>query len=80
MPLYFMPLLGSWLADVCGYNKGVLFALALLTMALIAATRLCKPKTRKSSLRSLPCVAPENGAKHEEKGMVFASIGIIHRP
>ena len=32
MPLYCMPLLGSWLADVCGYNRVVvLFAVALLS-------------------------------------------------
>jgi MFS family permease len=43
-PLCFMPLFGGWLADACGYKALVFIGIALVTMALIAATTLCEPR------------------------------------
>ena len=43
-PLYFMPLLGGWLADTCGYTVLVLLGIALVSIALIVATTLCEPR------------------------------------
>jgi len=43
-PLYFMPLLGGWVADTCGYKALVFIGIVLVTTALIAATTLCEPR------------------------------------
>ena len=44
MPLYFMPLLGGWLADEYGYRVVVLVGGALLFAALACAITLCEPR------------------------------------
>lgn len=44
MPLYFMPLLGGWLADTLGYRPLVLIGGVLLVGALILARTLCEPR------------------------------------
>ncbi len=44
MPLYFMPLLGGWLADEYGYRVVVLVGGALLLGALAGAFTLCEPR------------------------------------
>ena len=44
MPLYFMPLLGGWLADGYGYRTVVLVGGALLLAALACAATLCEPR------------------------------------
>lgn len=43
-PLYFMPLLGGWLADSYGYTALVLLGIVLVTAAFIVATTLCEPR------------------------------------
>ncbi len=43
-PLYFMPFLGGWIADTCGYTALVLLGIALVSTALIVATTLCEPR------------------------------------
>lgn len=58
LPLYFMPLLGGWLADACGYRTLVLIGIALVTTALIAATTLCEPR------RGDPACGPCGGADY----------------
>ncbi|MBL7077555.1 MAG: MFS transporter [Kiritimatiellae bacterium] len=45
LPMYFMPLLGGWLADTCGYRPLVLIGIAFVTAGLIAACALCEPRT-----------------------------------
>ena len=44
MPLYFMPLLGGWLADRVGYRPLVLAGGVLLVGALVLAHTLCEPR------------------------------------
>ena len=44
MPLYFMPLLGGWLADRVGYRPVVLAGGVLLLGALVFARTLCEPR------------------------------------
>lgn len=43
-PLYFMPLLGGWLADTCGYTALALLGIGLVTTAFVTATTLCEPR------------------------------------
>jgi Na+/melibiose symporter-like transporter len=45
LPMYFMPLIGGWLADTCGYRTLVLFGIGFITAALVAACSLCEPRT-----------------------------------
>ena len=58
MPLYFMPLLGGFLADTLGYRPLVLLGGALLLGALVLARTLCEP--RRGDPVCGPCVASEN--------------------
>ena len=44
MPLYFMPLLGGWLADQIGYRPLVLMGSVSLLGALVLAHTLCEPR------------------------------------
>jgi len=44
MPLYFMPLLGGWLADRVGYRPLVLVGGGMLLGALVLARTLCEPR------------------------------------
>lgn len=44
MPLYFMPLLGGWLADAYGYPTVVLTGGFLLVGAFACASTLCEPR------------------------------------
>ena len=44
LPLYFMPLLGGWLADTCGYRPLVLLGIAFVTAGFVAAATLCEPR------------------------------------
>jgi MFS family permease len=58
MPLHFMPFLGGWVADLCGYRVVVIFGIVLVTVALIAAAALCEPR-RDDSVCG-PCLVPED--------------------
>ena len=53
MPLYFMPLLGGWLADGFGYRAVVMLGGALLLGALACAYTLCEP--RRGDAECGPC-------------------------
>jgi len=44
LPLYFMPLLGGWVADTFGFDLLLIVAAMLLITALIAAATLCEPR------------------------------------
>ena len=44
MPLYFMPLLGGWLADGHGYGTVVLVGMGLLLGGAVCAATLCEPR------------------------------------
>jgi len=44
MPLYFMPVLGGWLADAYGYRVAVMVGGGLLLGALAWAFTLCEPR------------------------------------
>ncbi len=44
MPLYFMPLLGGWLADGYGYRTVVVAGVLLLLGALVCGCTLCEPR------------------------------------
>ena len=54
MPLYFMPLLGGWLADRVGYRPLVLAGGVLLLGALVLARTLCEP--RRGDPACGPCI------------------------
>jgi MFS family permease len=55
MPLYFMPLLGGWLADRAGYRPLVAMGCVMLLAAIALARTLCEP--RRGELACGPCVA-----------------------
>ena len=57
MPLYFMPLLGGWLADRVGYRALVLMGGVMLLAAIALARTLCEP--RRGDPGCGPCVAIE---------------------
>ena len=44
LPLYFMPLLGGWVADTFSFDILLIVAGVLLIMALITAATLCEPR------------------------------------
>ncbi|MFA7173261.1 MAG: MFS transporter [Kiritimatiellia bacterium] len=44
LPLYFMPFLGGWLSDTCGYKVLVLLGITFLVAAIVVATSLCEPR------------------------------------
>jgi len=58
MPLYFMPLLGGFLADTLGYRPLVLLGGALLLGALVLARTLCEP--RRADPTCGPCAVSED--------------------
>ncbi len=58
MPLYFMPLLGGFLADTLGYRPLVLLGGVLLLGALVLARTLCEP--RRADPFCGPCVPSED--------------------
>jgi MFS family permease len=43
-PLYFMPVLGGWLADVYGYHSVVWIGGILLIGSLLCTLTLCEPR------------------------------------
>jgi MFS family permease len=64
MPLYFMPLLGGWGADLIGYRPLVVAGSMLLLAALAVAGTLCEP--RRGDTRCGPCgerAKPGNGGQ-----------------
>jgi len=44
LPLYFMPLLGGWLADTLGYRALVLLGIGLVAAGFATAMTLCEPR------------------------------------
>jgi len=57
LPLYFMPLLGGWIADTMGYLWLLVFGLVLFSLALLLAWTLCEPRRGDSACG--PCLANE---------------------
>jgi len=57
MPLYFMPLVGGWVADKAGYRPLVLVGGVLLLCALALACTLCEPRRRDPACG--PCIPVE---------------------
>jgi len=62
MPLYFMPLLGGWLADAYGYHTVVLIGGAMLLTGFACALTLCEPR------RGDPACGPRRRGPAELKG------------
>lgn len=60
LPLYFMPLLGGWVADTFGFDILLIVAGMLLITALITAITLCEPR------RGTPACGPCAGAGQPE--------------
>ena len=44
LPVYFMPMLGGWVADTLGYFWLLVLGLALFSLGLILAWTLCEPR------------------------------------
>jgi len=44
LPLYFMPLLGGWIADTMGYFWLLVLGLVLFSLSLLLALTLCEPR------------------------------------
>jgi len=55
MPLYFMPMLGGWLTDRCGYQSVLLTGGIMLLGALALSFSLCEP--RRNDVACGPCIA-----------------------
>ena len=49
LPLYFMPLLGGWIADAMGYFWLLVLGLVLYSLALLLALTLCEPRNGDSA-------------------------------
>ncbi len=59
MPLYFMPLLGGWLADRYGYQSVLLVGGVLLLIGLTQALTLCEPRRHDAACG--PCISGASG-------------------
>jgi MFS family permease len=57
LPLYFMPLLGGFVADILGYLWLLVLGLVLFSLALLLAWTLCEPRHGDSACG--PCLANE---------------------
>jgi len=44
LPLYFMPLLGGWIADTMGYFWLLVLGLVVFCLAFLLALTLCEPR------------------------------------